>query len=60
MTVTCEIHDYSKPAQPSIRIHNAVFDGKKVELEIKGERYTVEGEELISAVQKCMLNCFGR
>ena len=52
MKVTVEIRDYSKPAQPCIRVHNAYNDGSKVELEIKGERFTVSAEELISAIQK--------
>ena len=52
MKVTVEINDYSKPAQPCIRVHNAWRDGSKVELEIKGERFTVSAEELISAIQR--------
>ena len=59
MTVTCEIGDYSNPAQPRIRIHNAWNDGNKVELEVNGERYTVVAEELISAVKRATLNVFG-
>ena len=55
MKVTVEINDYSKPAQPCIRIHNAWADGEKVELEVKGERYTVDGNELISAIKRAML-----
>ncbi len=55
MKVTCEIKDYSKPAQPCIRVHNAWGDGAKVELEIKGERYIVSGEELISAIKRAMV-----
>ena len=59
MTVTCEIDDYSHPAQPRIRVHNAWCDSNKVELEINGERYTVVAEELISAVKRATLNVFG-
>lgn len=55
MKITAEITDYSKPAKPSIRIHNDYFDGNKIELEVKGERYTVLGSELIYAVKRCML-----
>ena len=47
MKITAEITDYSNPAKPSIKIHNAHFDDNKVELEVKGERYTVSGKELI-------------
>jgi hypothetical protein len=52
MKVTVEINDYSKPTQPCIRVHNAWSDGSKVELEVKGERFTVSAEELISAIQR--------
>ena len=52
MKVTCEIKDYSNPTQPCIRVHNAWSDGSKVELEVKGEYYTVCAEELISAIKR--------
>lgn len=52
MKVTVEIEDYSKPAQPCIRVHNSWYDDSKVELEVKGERFTVSAKELISAVQR--------
>ena len=55
MKVTVEIKDYSQPTQPCIRVHNAWHDGAKVELEVKGERYTVSGEELISAIKRAMV-----
>ena len=55
MKVTVEIRNYSKPAQPCIKVHNSYHDGSKVELEIKGERYIVSGEELISAIQRAMV-----
>lgn len=60
MNITCEINDYSNPAQIPIRVHNAVFNGTKVELEIEGRRFTVDGEELISAIKRCMMDCFGK
>lgn len=56
MKVTCEINDYSNPAMPPIRIHNAWADSKCVELEVKGERYKVNAEELISAVKRTVVN----
>lgn len=60
MKVTIEIHDYSDPAKPSIRVHSSWNSGKEVELEVEGKRYTVDGEELMSAVRRAMLNVFGR
>lgn len=59
MRVTCEINDYSNPAKPCIKIHNSWRDGEKVELEISGERYVVKADELISAINRAKLNCFG-
>ena len=55
MKVTCEIDDYSNPAKPCIKIHNAWNDSGKVEIEIKGERYTVVAEEMISAIKRATL-----
>ena len=55
MKVTVEIKDYSQPTQPCIKVHNAWQDGAKVELEVKGERYIVSGEELISAIKRAMV-----
>lgn len=59
MTVTCEIKDYSNPAMPNIRVHNAWNDTTCVELEVDGKRYKVKAEELISAVKRAKLNYFG-
>lgn len=59
MKITAEINDYSNPAQPKIKVHNHWNHGDQVELEIDGKRYTVKSNELISAIQRCTLNCFG-
>lgn len=57
MKVTCEIKDYSDPAQPSIRVHNAWnYKSTMVELEVDGKKYTVKGRELISAIEKCLIS----
>ncbi len=58
MKTTCEINDYSIPAKPCIKIHNAWSDGSKVEVEVEGERYIVDADELISAVRRCKLDAF--
>lgn len=60
MKITAEIHDYSEPAKTPIRVHNYWNYGDMVELEVNGERYTVDGSELISAINRCMLNTFGK
>lgn len=59
MKVTVEISDYSNPAQIPIRVHNAWADSQKVELEADGKRYTVDAEELISAIKRAKVDCFG-
>ena len=55
MKVTVEIKDYSNPAQPCIKVHNARNDGSKVELEVDGKRYIVCADELISAIKRAMV-----
>ena len=60
MKVTCQIKEYSDPAKPEIKVHNAFAYGDHVELEVAGERYEVNGRELISAIERCMLDCFGK
>lgn len=52
--VTCQIPDYSIPAQPEIKIHNHWADRRKVEIEIDGKRYTVSGSDMIQAIQNCV------
>lgn len=58
MKVTCEITDYSNPAQPNIRVHNGIYS-EMVELEVKGERYTVSADELTSAIKRAKLDYKG-
>ena len=60
MQVTCRINDYSHPAQPCIKVHSNWSYGDEVELEIDEQRYVVNGKELISAVERCMLDNQGR
>lgn len=52
--VTCEINDYSEPRKPSMRIHSHWNSNSFVELEINGEKYTVDGKELKIAIDNCM------
>ena len=60
MRVTIEINDYSEPAKPSIRVHGSWNNGKKVELEVDGKFYRVDGEEMRSAISRAMLDVFGK
>ena len=59
MRVTIEVQDYSNPAMPSIRIHNAWNRAGFVEVEVDGKRYTVNAKELTSAVDRADLNFSG-
>lgn len=52
--VTCEVPDYSDPAQPSIKVHNNWNTKRMVEVEIDGKYYTVDGRDLITAIENCM------
>lgn len=56
MKVTCMINDYSNPAQPCIRIHNAWEHPERVTLEVGDKQYTVSSQELISAIKRATLN----
>ena len=60
MEVTCKINDYSTPEKVSIQVHSVWDNCDFVELEVNGERYTVNAQELISAVQRAKLDVFGR
>lgn len=66
MDVECTLNSYSKDgvATTLLKVSNVVFDGHKVRLTVvtqDGARLSlnVVGDELISAVQKCMLNWRG-
>ena len=54
--VTCEIHDYSEPSKPNIRVHSHWNDDTFIELEVDGERYTVSAKELVRAINNAS-NC---
>ena len=52
--VTCQLKDYSEPAQPEIKVHSDYFFGNIVELEVDGKRYRVSGNDLIEATKNAM------
>ena len=58
MKVTVEIRDYSQPKKTPIRVYNSWCNGDKVELQIGSEYYTVNADELISAVQRARVGDF--
>ncbi len=52
--VTCQLEDYSSPAMPSIKVHNNWNTKRNVDIEVDGKCYTVDGNDLIQAVQNAM------
>ena len=54
--VTCKVQTYDTPQKAPIRVHSHWHDGNMVELEIVGvgERYTVVGKDLITAIENAM------
>ena len=58
MQVICELHEYSIPKKNPIKVMNT-DSGSMVKLEINGEYYVVDPEELISAINRAKLNVFG-
>lgn len=52
--VSCALEDYSDPRKPPIKVHNHWNTKKMVELEVDGKRYTVVGEDLITAIKNAM------
>ena len=51
MTVLVKLDDYSKPAQPSIRVRSHWNSNTYVELLIDDKCYTVSAEQLKRAIQ---------
>ena len=67
MDIECTLNSYGKDGMATtiLKVSNAIFDGNKVRLTVvtqDGARLSlnVVGDELISAVQKCMLDWRGR
>lgn len=52
--VICQVEDYSSPSKPCIKVHNNWLSKRQVDLEVDGNRYTVDGRDLITAVENCM------
>lgn len=51
--VTCEINEYSDSIKTRVLVHNHWNSNEFVELEIKGERYTLSAIELKTAIENC-------
>lgn len=54
--ITCNVKTYDTPQKAPIRVHSHWHDRTMVELEIVGvgERYTVVGKDLITAIENAM------
>lgn len=60
MNVTVEVDVLGERAKPSIKVHNAWADGGSIELEINGERYKVNAQEMISAIRRCEMGLYSK
>jgi len=64
MKVICEITDYIDSELGSdksvVKIHSTLFDGDMVEIEFDKVKCKVSAKELVAAVQRATLDCFGR
>jgi hypothetical protein len=52
--VTCEVPTTDNPAKPSIRVHSHWNDRGLVVIEIGDKSVTVEGDNLIAAIDNAM------
>lgn len=52
--VNCEIREYSGETKLDLKIHNHFPTKNLVTLEIDGKFYTVDGNDLKTAVDNCM------
>lgn len=52
--VTCKLPDHSEPTKACIRVHSHWNIHTYVEIEVNGERFVVDGRDLIEAVKNCM------
>lgn len=63
MTVICEITDYSNDEfgndEETVKIYSTEFDGDKVKIVFNNQSCKVSAKELISAVKRATLDCFG-
>ena len=54
MHITSELNDHSIPAKCPIRVHDHPLGRTMIELEVKGERYVLDGVELKKAVDNAL------
>lgn len=64
MMVKCELNTYDSK-KLSLNFNNKLIvkdinNRELVKLVIDNNEFVVDGDELISAIKKCQLNCFGR
>lgn len=60
--VTCKVQTYDTPQKAPLRVHSHWCDGQMVEIEVvgAGERYTVVGKDMITAIENAMnVNRYG-
>lgn len=60
MKVICELTEQSGRSPSPVRVISSAANNSYVNLEVDGKYYAVKGSELISAVQRATLDCFGK
>lgn len=59
MTIRIELES-NNANNPTLTVRNCWRDGHAVEIQVGSTVYEVDGKELISAINRCMTDCFGR
>ena len=52
--VSCKVKNYDNPAKVDLKVHNHWNQSAFVVLEINGEKYTVDANDLKRAIENCM------
>lgn len=63
MDVEVKVSDYTQDNKLEFRnvtVRSVFAEGGKAEIEYKGTKFIVAIDEMISALRKCELDCFGR
>lgn len=54
INVTCQVQDRSNPRKADIKVHNHFNYNDCVEIEVNGERQTINGYDMITAIKNAM------
>lgn len=60
MIIRIEIESTANDDYPTLVMRSCWHSGSNVEIQVGSAIYEVNGKELISAINRCMTDCFGR